>query len=436
MVEPPSHGAASYRTVWAEPRFRVLFLSRALAISADTLRVVALSIVIFTATGSPALAALTYGISFLPQLFGASLFGALADRVPPRRLIAAGYALECVTALVLAFAPLPVWASLALVAAVSCLTPLFLGAASRVMADVLVGDAYVLARSLSNAASSAAQLLGLVGGGLAVAALGGPRALAVSAACHLVASLWVRLRLPYLPAPPPEPATHRSTMGQSWHGNLRLLGDRPIRVLLLAQWLPAAFATGAESLIVPYAAERGFPTAAAGWLLAALPVGMIAGDLVVGRFVRPADRERLVPALVATLGVPLLVFTAGPPLISAWPPLLVAAGLLLATGFGFAYGLGVQRQFRELVPESVRGQAFGLMSTGLMTAQGITPALCGLAAELLPTGQVIALAGVATVATAVVLRGVLPGVFAAGVDRVRPASTPPVRRSRAPSGPR
>ena len=44
---------ATYRQVLAEPQFRLLFLTRSLAIGADTLRTVALSMLIFAATGSP-----------------------------------------------------------------------------------------------------------------------------------------------------------------------------------------------------------------------------------------------------------------------------------------------------------------------------------------------------------------------------------------------
>src|SRR5947208_12202990 len=112
---------ASYGEVLANPTFRVLFGSRTVAIAADTLRIVALSVLVYGLTGSPLLSAITYGIGFLPQVVGSSLFGALADRLPPRGLIVAGYALECLCALALGLVPMPVWTSLALVGAIACL---------------------------------------------------------------------------------------------------------------------------------------------------------------------------------------------------------------------------------------------------------------------------------------------------------------------------
>lgn len=389
---------ATYREVLAEPRFRILFATRTLAIAADTVRIVALSVLIFAATGSALLGALTFGIGFLPQVVGVAMLGAVADRVRPRRLIVSGYALECATALVLATVPMPVTPSLLLVAAVACLTPVFAGASSRVTAEVLTGDAYVLGRSLTGMAASGAQLVGLAGAGAAVAAVGPRHALLVSAAGHLVAAIAVRFGLPDLARPDAPPTGGgRSAVRHSWMGNRRLLGDRAIRRLLLAQWLPPAFVTAAESLLVPYAAGRGFAASAPGLLLACVPVGMIAGNLVVGRLVHPASRERSVTALVVVLGGPLVAFVAE-------PPALVTGLLLAVTGTGFAYGLGLQRRFLDALPEPARGQAFGLLSAGLMTAQGVGPAVFGALTEVLPVGTVIGLAGGSTVVTGVVMR--------------------------------
>lgn len=124
---------------------------------------------------------------------------------------------------------------------------------------------------------------------------------------------------------------------------------------------------------------------------------MIVGDAVTGRLVAPATRERLAPTLVAVLGLPLVAFVLD-------PSLPVAAGLLMLSGTGFSYGLGIQRQFRDVLPASDRGPGFGLMSTGLMTAQGLGPSLFGGAAEVTPIGGSMALAGAATAAAALTLR--------------------------------
>ena len=394
-ARPPTR--ATYRQVLSEPRFRVLFGSRSLAIVADALRTVALSVLIFEVTASPLLAAITYGISFLPQVVGGTLLGSLADRVRPRRLIVAAYALECATAAVLALVRPPVAISLLLVAVVASFTPIFAGASNRLVAEVLVGDVYVLGRSLSTMAVSAAQLLGLTFGGLAVGTMGPRNALLLSAAGHLLAALLVRLRLPDLPANEAR-AGSQWVLRESWSANRRLLADPRVRTLLLAQWLPPAFVTGAESLVIPYASARGATPGTAGLLLACLPAGMIAGNLAVGRFLRPVTRERLTVPLMVVLALPLLALAAD-------VPTAVVAVLLAVSGIGFAYGLGLQRRFLDAVPETDLGVAFGLLSTGVMTLQGVGPAIFGAVAEVLSVGTAMALAGAATLAAAVVLRG-------------------------------
>ncbi|MEU6461440.1 MFS transporter [Streptomyces sp. NPDC046976] len=389
---------ATYREVLAEPRFRLLFTTRTVAITADSLRITTFSVLVFTATGSALFSALAFGISFLPQLFGSLLLGSLADRLPPRALIACGYGLECAAAVLLALVQMPIAASLCVVALIALATPLFSGASSRLVARWLKGDAYVLGRSLNNMASSGAQLFGLALGGAAVAVLGVHRALAVSAALYLGCALAVRLRLPRL-----EPGVSDGTSGSargdggavraSLRGTGLLLRGRTVRRLMLAQWLPSAFVAGAEGLIVAYAGGRHF---APGWyavLMGCLPVGMLIGDLLAGRLLRPSTRERLVVPLVVLMGLPLIGFAAE-------PGVGVSCALLLLTGSGFAYGLGLQRAFLDALPQDGQGQAFGLLGSGNMTLQGIGPVCFGSVAEGIGTGGAIALAGGAAALTA------------------------------------
>ncbi|MFJ8828342.1 MFS transporter [Streptomyces sp. NPDC102467] len=389
----------TYGDVLADRRFRLLLSTRALTVTADALRVLTLSVLVFAATGSPLLSAVTFGAGFLPQLAGSLVLGSLADRVRPRGLVVAGHVLQCGAAAVLGTVHLPVPAVLALVAAVAALTPVSTGAVNRLVADTLAGDAYVLGRSLLNVSASVAQLLGLAVGGAAVAFLGPRTALLVSAAAYLAAAVAVRVRLPDLSVPErsAEPQRRRgsgSVLWDSWSGGIGLLADRRVRALLLAQWLPPLFVAGAEGLVVPFAEGRRMPDGTAGVLLACLPVGMLAGDLAVGRLLRPAARERLAGPLVVVLGLPLTGFALDPPRVAC-------AALLLVTGVGFAYALGLQRPFLEAVPEARRGQAFGLLTAGLMSVQGVGPVVFGTVAELTGAGTAIALAGLATVCAAV-----------------------------------
>ncbi|MBS2539978.1 hypothetical protein KGQ20_45275, partial [Catenulispora sp. NF23] len=168
-VPSPGHQRTTYGDVLGQPLFRLLFATRILGVSAETLRITTLSVLIFTTSHSPLLSALAFGVGFLPQLPGSMLLGALADRLPPRPLLTGGFLLNCAAAAVLGTVRMPTAAELAMVAAVAVLAPVFGGATSALAADFLAGDAYVLGRSLLNMASSGAQLVGLAAGGAAVA---------------------------------------------------------------------------------------------------------------------------------------------------------------------------------------------------------------------------------------------------------------------------
>ncbi|BCJ46902.1 membrane protein [Actinoplanes ianthinogenes] len=393
---------ATYREVFAEPRFRVLFLARTAAIAAESLRIFALSVFVFERTGSALWSALAFAAGFLPQLAGGLLLGALTDRVRPRPLIVAGYLSGGAAALLIALADVPVAVQLAVIGLVACGTPVFMGATSRLVADVLTGDAYVLGRAVFNAASSGAQLLGLAFGGVAVATAGPRQALLVAAGGHVLAALIVRVGLPDLESSPGE---RGSAVRASLHGARALLGDPLIRRLLLVQWLPSACVAGAEALLVAYATARDFPAGAAGALMAALPIGMLLGDLVVGRWVRPARRERLAAPLVLLAGGPLAVLAAG-------LPLGATLTVLIISGTGHAFQLGLQRPLLEATPEPRRGQMFALLSTGLMTLQGVSPVLLGTVAQFTTPALAIGVAGAATTLCAVLVPG--------PVNRARP----------------
>jgi predicted MFS family arabinose efflux permease len=391
VIDAPSlsEQRTTYREVLAQPQFRLLFVTKVLGIVAETLRITTLSVLIFAASHSPLLSALAFGIGFLPQLPGSIMFGALADRLRPRPLLTVGFLLQTAAA-VLGTVRMPTAAALGVVAAVAVVTPVFSGASSRLAAEFLSGDAYVLGRSLMNMASSGAQLVALAIGGAVVAAMGVRQALVLAAVLNAGCAVLLWLRLPDLPAPGSTPG---ALMSASRSGAGRLLRTRTVRRLFLAQWLPSGFMAGAEGLVVSYAGQRGFAAGTYGLLMACGPTGMLLGDLIVGRLLRPSVREALVVPLAVWLGLPLLGLLAD-------PSAPVCALLLLASSLGFSYAIGLQKPFLDALPSNNQGQAFGLLGSGLMTLQGIGPVLIGGVAGFAGTGRAMAVAGGATVVTA------------------------------------
>jgi MFS family permease len=384
---------ATYRDVFAVREFRVLFFSFGALIIGDSVRMLALSVLVYASTGSPLLAALAYVSGFLPNAVGGSFLLALADRWPARTVIAGYDLLRLCVAVVLALGALPPLGMVALVFAAGTFSPVAMAARTALLPDLLDGDRYVLGRSLFTVASGATQVLGFAAGGLLLTVAGPQGALWLSAVTCAASAMLVRLGLADRPA---RRAARSGAVRETWRVNGHLLADHRVRGLLLAQWLPGALMVGAEGVVVPYATALGAPSAA-GTLLMAAALGMLAGDLLVGRLVGPDRREALTPWLAALLGVPLLGFLLTP------PPALAAA-LLAAAAFGFAYHLGLARRFLAAIPEEFRGQAFGLASTGTMTLQGLAVAAAGGLGELASPGVVVAVAGCASLAATAALR--------------------------------
>ncbi|MGZ0199090.1 hypothetical protein ACNFR7_02550 [Streptomyces sp. RM1] len=57
---------ATYGQVFAVAQFRAVFAGRLLGVMSDTLRAVALAVLVYDRTGSPLLTAVTMTINFLP----------------------------------------------------------------------------------------------------------------------------------------------------------------------------------------------------------------------------------------------------------------------------------------------------------------------------------------------------------------------------------
>ncbi len=407
VTSPPAPSArTTYRSVFAIGEFRVLFAGMLVYILGFGFEILGLSVLVYAQTGSAFLTALAFSMGFAPQAVGGLLFTSLADRLPSRTVITTGLLIRAAPGVLIGLLPsMPVALMLALVAVTAMTSPVYNAAISGMLPEVLDGDRYVMGRSILSLTSSGTQILSLGIGG-AILALLPPRRLLLVAGCALVLSALIRLGLRPRPARVAlgagvgVGAGLRGTIRSTMEGNSRLFANPVVRGLLLAQWLPGWFVTGAESVIVPYTESLGHPASAASPLLAAIPAGMLAGDVIVGRFCRAPTRERLVFPLALLLGVPLVLLVM--PL-----PLPVACLLLFVTGSGFGYQLGIQRAFLDAVPAALRGQAFGFNTTGLMGGQGLLPALIGAAAVEVGAGGAIALAGCATILTVLSLRRIL-----------------------------
>ncbi|GGP05589.1 MFS transporter [Nonomuraea glycinis] len=378
----------TYRDVFAVGEFRTLFAGATAGVAGSTVTMLALSTLVYAHTGSPFLAAVAYLAGFLPQALGALVLGGLADRLPPRLLLAGWEAVHACALAVLALGVLPVWGMPALLMAAGLADSVAAAARNALVADLLPGNGYVLGRSVLNIAVGAMQIAGFGGGALLLSLVGPTAAMWAGAGTAAVVAVLYRLGL--------RARAPRATERRSLAGARLLLGDRDLRGLLLVQWAPNGLIVGAEALYVPYAGDS------AGVLFVAAAGGMLVGDAVVGRWTTPESRLRL--------GVPLYVLLAAPYLLFLLrPEVWMAAALVAVASFGFAGHLGTQERYLAALPERMRGQGLGLAGSGMLSAQALAASLTGALAEGVPVPVAMALAGLASLtATACLIRHLRP----------------------------
>ncbi|MBW8764971.1 MAG: MFS transporter [Geodermatophilales bacterium] len=396
-MSPPQAPArqATFREVFAVREFRPLFGTFLLSTAGDELARVALTVLVYQRTSSPLLSALTFAIGHLPWLLGGPLLSALADRLPRHRVLIAADVARAVLLAAMAIPGMPLAVLLALLFLVSLCAPPFESARSALMADVLEGDRYAVATSLTNITLQLAQVFGFVLAGVLVATLNPSAALLIDAATFVVSAAWLAARLQRRPAPVAEGARERSTLLRDTAEGLLFIRRTPRLIAIVAVlWVATLFGYASEGVAAPWVSQLGQGTTAIGVLLAANPLGVTIGGLVVARLVPPHRREGLVGPLVVLSLVPVLA--AGLVTVIAGPgavPFAVVVALLFVSGLGAAWLIPLNVSFVHAVPSAFRGRAFGVAVSGLYGVQGIGALGAGLAAEGVTPGGVVALSG-------------------------------------------
>jgi MFS family permease len=375
--------------------FRPLFGTFLLSTAGDELARVALTLLVYDRTSSPLLAAITFAIGHLPWLLGGTVLSTLADRLPRHRVLIATDVARAVLVAGMAIPGTPLPVLLALLFLVGLCAPPFESARSALMADVLEGDRYAVATSLTNISLQLAQVVGFLLAGALVAWLSPSAALLIDAATFAISAVWLWARLQRRPAPIAEVGQDPHSLWRDTADGLRFIGRSPrLLAIVGVLWLGTMFAFASEGVAAPFVSELGQGTTAVGVLLAANPLGITLGGLVVARLVPPHRREGLVPPLVVLSLVPvvaagLVAVVAGP---GALPFALVVA-LLFVSGLGGAWIIPLNVSFVQAVPSAYRGRAFGVAVSGLYGVQAIGALAAGLGAEGVAPSIVVAISG-------------------------------------------
>jgi MFS family permease len=394
----------------------------------DELARVALTVLVYQRTSSPLLSAITFAISYLPWLVGGPVLSTLADRFPRHRVLITTDVARALLVAGMAVPGTPLPVLLGLLMLVALCAPPFDSARSALMADVLDGERYAVATSLSNVGAQVAQVTGFALGGLLVALLSPSAVLLLDAVTFAVSALWLTAGLRRRPAPDTgDPERPRSLLRDVGAGLRLIAGSARLRAIIGLTWVGSLFTNAAEGISAPLVDELGEGPTQVGLLLAANPLGATIGGVLIARFVGPRLRDRLVPPLVVLSLVPVglagLVALTGPPGRGTYGLVVL---LLFVAGLGLAWVIPLNVAFVREVPPAYRGRAFGVAVSGIYGVQGLGVLGAGLAAEGLPPSAVVALIG------AVGLVAVVPPLLALGRTQGHVAGPGPAA---GPSGP-
>jgi predicted MFS family arabinose efflux permease len=376
----------TYRELFRAPEFTPLFLTSAAQVAASTVTGLALGTLVYAATGSPLLSALSMFGPSLAQVIGATALLSAADRLPPRAAMTGMALVFGLGTAVQAIPGVPVWAIFAILAGLGTVASLGGGVRYGLLTEILPAEGYLLGRSVLNMSVGIMQICGFAIGGVLVATLSARGALLAGAVLYLIAAAIARFGLSRR-----APRTAgRPSITQTWRNNARLWSCASRRYVYLALWVPNGLIVGCESLYVPYAPRH------AGLLFASAALGMLAGDTLTGRFVPPWWRERLGAPLRLLLAAPYLVFAVQPAL-----PVAVAAVVLASVGYSAS--LLLQERLIALMPGELSGHALGLHSSGMLTMQGVGAAIAGVVAQRTSPGAAMAVMAAASVVVTVIL---------------------------------
>jgi MFS family permease len=415
----PAERQATYGEVIALGEFRALWIGQGLSLLGDQLSRVALSVLVFEGTQSALATASVYALTYLPPIIGGPLLAGLADRYPRRRIMIICDVLRAVMVALMAIPGTHFLALCVLVFCVVLLSAPFSAARAALLPELLEGDRYVAGSALQNMTNQGAQMLGFALGGALIMGMGPYRALALDAATFMASALIIVSGVRRRRAPIRSDTGRPSMWTMTRTGAKLVFGDHRLRTLVLFAWL-CGFYVLPEGIATPYAArltdDPGQISFVAGLLMGAMPTGTVVGAFLFSRYVPPSKRLRAMGWMAMLTCAPLILCVMRPPL---------AAVLILwfISGIGGAYQLAANAAFVQCVPAEQRGQAFGLVQSGLLASQGVGILIGGAAANPLGPELVVALAGAAGLVSAAALAMLWRGSRREVIEKVRAEAT-------------
>ena len=379
---------ATFHDVFGVREFRALYLACSLSWLGDYLARAAITVLVYQQTQSVSLSAAAFAVSYLPWILGGPLLATLAERYPYRRVMIWCDLTRMVLIGLIAVPGMPVPAMLALLFLAMLAGPPTQAARSALMPLILSRDRLVVGIAVTTSTSQAAQVVGYLAGAALAASVNPRLAVVLDAATFAVSAALIAGGLRNRP-PAMSPDDRSHLLRETGEGFRVVFGNPVLRSVAVLVFALMLFAIVPEGLAAAWAAEtnpdpdsRGL---AQGMIMAANPVGFILGGLLIGRFVAPATRRRLIRpfAVIAPLAlVPALTAPSAP----------VVALMAMVSGFAVAGLLPtLNGMFVLALRHGYRARAFGVMQGGLQLSQGGAVLLTGLLADHFPLPTVVGL---------------------------------------------
>jgi MFS family permease len=386
---------ATYREVFAVREFRFLWSSVILSTAGDRLALVALTLLVYGRTKSPLLTAVVFAAGYLPWVIGGLFLAELADRYPRRSVMVFCDAVRTVLVAAMVLPHMPIGALIALLFAATMFAPPFDSAKAAVTPDILHGERYVLGTAALQTTLLTGEVLGAVGGGVAVFYIGVRSSLAIDAGTFVLSGLFIGLGLRARPAVAKPESAPPSALARMRDGFRLIFGDQALSTLLLFGWLIAFYAIPA-GVAAPYAERLGGGPIAIGLVIASTALGTMIALPLFTRLVRPRQRINMMG--------PLAILTCGALVLIALRPGLVVSLVIFSASAAFGvYQIAANTAFVVRVPNERRGQAFGIANMGVIVGQGAAFIAAGAAAEVVTPAAVIAVSGAIGAVVALVL---------------------------------
>ena len=335
--------------------FRRFFAAQLGALVSGWMHTVAQSWLVLQLTDSPFRLGLIGTLQFGPILLLSIVTGAIADRLPKRRVLMTTQLVLALLALVLAAlvsAGIVRYWHVGVVAVLAGVAQAFDAPARQSYIAELVGKRdLVNAVALNSAAFNAARIVGPAVAGLVIARFGVVPAFVVNA----VGILGVGLALFRLP-PGPVVARRSATMLEEVAEGLRYAARTPVIRVVLGMLLVVSITVFNFTVYVPLLARQvlGLGAEGFGFLMAALGVGAVAGALTVGLWRVPE------PPITVMLGAGATAVT-GLLALSAARHVWVAVALLFVTGFsGLILVASCNTRLQLAAPDALRGRMMSL----------------------------------------------------------------------------